>query len=97
MNHMPEALPARSTTPAEQARPAAEPVRPAAEPPQRYDFAAAEPRWQAAWDAAQCFSVPDVPPADARKYYVLEMFPYPCKSAWRGEKLGRSEPKRDKS
>ena len=43
----------------------------------RYDFAAAEPRWQAAWDAARCFAVPDVPPAGARKYYVLEMFPYP--------------------
>ena len=43
----------------------------------RYDFAAAEPRWQSAWEAARCFSVPDVPPADARKYYVLEMFPYP--------------------
>ncbi|TCH98693.1 leucine--tRNA ligase [Roseococcus sp. SYP-B2431] len=43
----------------------------------RYDFAAAEPRWQKAWEAASCFSVPDVPPAGARKYYVLEMFPYP--------------------
>ncbi|MDB5377952.1 MAG: leucine--tRNA ligase, partial [Rubritepida sp.] len=43
----------------------------------RYDFAAAEPRWQEAWDAASCFSVPDVPPAGAKKYYVLEMFPYP--------------------
>jgi leucyl-tRNA synthetase len=43
----------------------------------RYDFRAAEPRWQAAWDAAGCFRVPDVPPAGARKYYVLEMFPYP--------------------
>jgi leucyl-tRNA synthetase len=43
----------------------------------RYDFAAAEPRWQEAWEAAACFSVPDVPPADAKKYYVLEMFPYP--------------------
>ncbi len=43
----------------------------------RYDFAAAEPRWQAAWQDARCFSVPDVPPPGARKYYVLEMFPYP--------------------
>jgi leucyl-tRNA synthetase len=43
----------------------------------RYDFAAAEPRWQQAWEAARCFSVPDVPPAGAKKYYVLEMFPYP--------------------
>jgi leucyl-tRNA synthetase len=48
-------------------------------PPQdaRYDFRAAEPRWQQAWDEAGCFRVPDVPPAGARKYYVLEMFPYP--------------------
>ncbi len=43
----------------------------------RYDFKAAEPRWQAEWDARGCFDVPDVPPADRPKYYVLEMFPYP--------------------
>ncbi|MBR0662402.1 leucine--tRNA ligase [Neoroseomonas oryzicola] len=43
----------------------------------RYDFRAAEPRWQAAWDERACFAVPDVPPAEAKKYYVLEMFPYP--------------------
>ena len=43
----------------------------------RYDFEAAEPRWQEAWDRRACFTVPDVPPADAKKYYVLEMFPYP--------------------
>ncbi len=46
-----------------------------------YDFRAAEPRWQAAWDAGACFAVPDIPadaPASPRaKYYVLEMFPYP--------------------
>ncbi len=43
----------------------------------RYDFRAAEPRWQRAWDEHGCFHVDDVP-ADARpKYYVLEMFPYP--------------------
>jgi leucyl-tRNA synthetase len=46
-------------------------------PAPRYDFRAAEPRWQQAWEARGCFAVPDVPPADARKYYVLEMFPYP--------------------
>jgi leucyl-tRNA synthetase len=46
-------------------------------PSPRYDFRAAEPRWQAEWEARACFAVPDVPPADARKYYVLEMFPYP--------------------
>ncbi|MFZ4407552.1 MAG: leucine--tRNA ligase [Paracraurococcus sp.] len=43
----------------------------------RHDFKTAEPRWQAAWDARACFAVPDIPPADAKKYYVLEMFPYP--------------------
>ena len=46
-------------------------------PSPRYDFRAAEPRWQAEWEARGCFAVPDVPPAEARKYYVLEMFPYP--------------------
>ena len=45
--------------------------------PARYDFATAEPRWQAAWNDRDCFLAPDVPPADAKKYYVLEMFPYP--------------------
>ncbi|MDB5413654.1 MAG: leucine--tRNA ligase [Rubritepida sp.] len=54
-----------------------QPIIPPAIIDARYDFAAAEPRWQAAWEAAQCFSVPDVPPAGAKKYYVLEMFPYP--------------------
>ncbi len=43
----------------------------------RYDFQAAEPRWQEEWDRRACFAVPDVPPEDAKKYYVLEMFPYP--------------------
>ena len=42
-----------------------------------YDFRAAEPRWQAAWAAARSFEAADVPPDPARKYYVLEMFPYP--------------------
>jgi leucyl-tRNA synthetase len=45
--------------------------------PLRYDFAAAEPRWQKAWEQRGCFAAPDVPPPDAKKYYVLEMFPYP--------------------
>jgi leucyl-tRNA synthetase len=45
--------------------------------PARYDFAAAEPRWQKAWNDAACFSVPDVPDGSKPKYYVLEMFPYP--------------------
>jgi leucyl-tRNA synthetase len=44
---------------------------------QKYDFATAEPRWQAAWEAAACFKAEDVPAGTAPKYYVLEMFPYP--------------------
>jgi len=43
----------------------------------QYDFRSAEPRWQAAWDAAACFRVEDVPTDGRPKYYVLEMFPYP--------------------
>jgi leucyl-tRNA synthetase len=45
--------------------------------PTRYDFSTAEQLWQAAWDKAQCFRAEDIPPAGAKKYYVLEMFPYP--------------------
>ncbi len=41
----------------------------------RYTPASIEPKWQAAWEAAGCFTArPD--PAKP-KYYVLEMFPYP--------------------
>ncbi len=43
----------------------------------RYDFWAAEPRWQAAWAERECFRVADVPADSKPKYYVLEMFPYP--------------------
>ena len=43
----------------------------------RYDFATAEPHWQAAWEQAGCFAVQDAPVAGKPKYYVLEMFPYP--------------------
>jgi leucyl-tRNA synthetase len=43
----------------------------------RYDFRAAEPRWQAAWAERGCFHVADVPADGKPKYYVLEMFPYP--------------------
>ena len=43
----------------------------------RYDFRAAEPRWQAAWAERACFRVEDVPADSKPKYYVLEMFPYP--------------------
>ncbi|MEM1314217.1 MAG: class I tRNA ligase family protein, partial [Pseudomonadota bacterium] len=41
----------------------------------RYDPAAAEPRWRAAWDEAGLFRA-EIDP-DRPKYYVLEMFPYP--------------------
>jgi len=51
-------------------------TEPAADAP-RYDFRAAEPKWQAAWDAAGCFTAADVPQSGRPKYYVLEMFPYP--------------------
>jgi leucyl-tRNA synthetase len=44
---------------------------------QKYDFAAAEPFWQAQWERAGCFAVVDVPTGGREKYYVLEMFPYP--------------------
>ncbi|MSO99901.1 MAG: leucine--tRNA ligase [Acetobacteraceae bacterium] len=43
----------------------------------RYDFRAAEPKWQAAWSERACFQVADVPTDGKPKYYVLEMFPYP--------------------
>jgi leucyl-tRNA synthetase len=43
----------------------------------RYDFQAAEPLWQQAWDRRGCFAVDDVPSDGRPKYYVLEMFPYP--------------------
>ncbi len=43
----------------------------------RYDFTAAEPKWQRAWTDRACFRVEDVPTDGKPKYYVLEMFPYP--------------------
>ena len=42
--------------------------------PERYDFAAAEPKWRKIWDERQVFTSGD---AEKPKYYVLEMFPYP--------------------
>ncbi|MBU6356918.1 MAG: leucine--tRNA ligase [Rhodospirillales bacterium] len=42
-----------------------------------YDFTAAEARWQAAWEARNCFATADAPQGGRRKCYVLEMFPYP--------------------
>ena len=42
----------------------------------RYQAAAHEARWQAAWDEAGCFTA-QAPDCGKPKYYVLEMFPYP--------------------
>ena len=50
---------------------------PAPEAGPRYNFAAAEPKWQQAWAERGCFRVEDVPKDGKAKYYVLEMFPYP--------------------
>jgi len=55
--------------------PRTEVVSPPAEP--RYDFRAAEPRWQRSWAERGCFRAADVPKSGKPKYYVLEMFPYP--------------------
>jgi leucyl-tRNA synthetase len=41
----------------------------------RYDPAQSEPKWQRAWDEAGIFRVQRDP--GKKKYYVLEMFPYP--------------------
>ena len=46
--------------------------------PSRYAFKEAEARWQAAWEKAGVFTATETPAdANAPKYYVLEMFPYP--------------------
>lgn len=42
---------------------------------ERYNPAESEPRWQKAWDDAQCFRAET--DTSREKYYVLEMFPYP--------------------
>ncbi|MEM7211005.1 MAG: class I tRNA ligase family protein, partial [Pseudomonadota bacterium] len=41
----------------------------------RYNAREAEPKWQAAWDAADSFKAER--DESRPKYYVLEMFPYP--------------------
>ncbi|MBN8499836.1 MAG: leucine--tRNA ligase [Sphingomonadales bacterium] len=41
----------------------------------RFDSTSADPRWQAAWDAAQTFKADDN--SAKPRSYVLEMFPYP--------------------
>lgn len=42
---------------------------------ERYDFKAAEEKWQKFWEENKCFKAVEDP--DRKKYYVLEMFPYP--------------------
>jgi leucyl-tRNA synthetase len=41
----------------------------------RFNPLAADARWQAAWDATQCFRADST--SDNPRSYVLEMFPYP--------------------
>jgi leucyl-tRNA synthetase len=55
----------------------AAPSQPVAAEAPRYDFRAADPRWQRVWAERGCFRVADVPTDGKPKYYVLEMFPYP--------------------
>jgi leucyl-tRNA synthetase len=43
--------------------------------PRGYDFAAIENKWQAIWDERRTFAVTEDPAR--RKYYCLEMYPYP--------------------
>ncbi|MFC0588666.1 leucine--tRNA ligase [Novosphingobium aquiterrae] len=43
--------------------------------PVRFNPAAADPRWQAEWDARQSFRADDASPKP--KSFILEMFPYP--------------------
>jgi len=44
-------------------------------PTERYNAAEAEPRWQKVWDERGIFATPNT--NLGKKYYVLEMFPYP--------------------
>lgn len=43
----------------------------------RYNPATIEPKWQAYWDENKTFAAPKLPPADGKKLYALDMFPYP--------------------
>jgi len=43
--------------------------------PRGYDFSAIEKKWQAIWDERRTFAVTEDP--GRRKYYCLEMYPYP--------------------
>ena len=43
----------------------------------RYNPAVIEAKWQKYWDENKTFAAPRPPAAGAKKYYVLDMFPYP--------------------
>jgi leucyl-tRNA synthetase len=45
--------------------------------PGTYDFAALEARWQKHWETHETFAAPALPEPGQRKFYVLDMFPYP--------------------
>ncbi|MFZ5801901.1 MAG: leucine--tRNA ligase [Candidatus Omnitrophota bacterium] len=47
-----------------------------------YPFDRIEPKWQAIWEERQTFRTPDPgqPGAEQKKFYVLDMFPYPSAS-----------------
>ncbi len=50
-------------------------VRPVEAADVRYDFAQVEPKWQAAWAAADMYRTPES--GRRPKYYMLTMYPYP--------------------
>ena len=43
----------------------------------RYNPATIEPKWQAFWDENKTFAAPRLPEANSKKFYALDMFPYP--------------------
>ena len=45
--------------------------------PARYNIKATESKWQKRWTDAKSFETPRAPVEGKKKYYVLEMFPYP--------------------
>jgi leucyl-tRNA synthetase len=53
-----------------------------------YPFSSIEQKWQARWDADRTFRTPPLPAPGQRKFYVLDMFPYP---SGRGLHVGHPE------